>query len=94
MSEDPTWIRLDPPGPGKTITRAIDAEAKKLVMRNLGRRWTRRHDIAWTAFMVRNGYLPAESLDQARQEYAEERATAKQHRHEAGHTPNHGFRVW
>lgn len=44
--------------------------------------------------MVKNGYLPADALEQAREDYREERATAREHRREAGHATNDGFRVW
>ena len=91
---EPNWQPISKPTAGGPITRAIDAEAKQLVIRNLGRKWSRKHDVAYVAYMVRNNYLPAEDLDKAREEYAEERATKREHRREAGHAPNDGFRVW
>ena len=91
---EPNWQPISKPTTGGPITRAIDAEAKQLVIRNLGRKWTRKHDVAWTAYMVRNNYLPADALEQAREELREERATARQHRREAGYARNDGFRIW
>ena len=91
---EPNWQPIAKASPGGAITPAIDREAKQLVIRNLGRKWTRKHDVAYVAYMVRNNYLPADALEQARQEYAEERATKREHRREAGHAPNHGVRVW
>lgn len=91
---EPNWQPLSKPTAGGPITQAIDREAKQLVIRNLGRKWSRKHDVAYVAYMVRNNYLPADALDQARQEYADERATKREHRQQAGHPPNHGIRVW
>ncbi len=91
---EPNWQPISKPTAGGPITQAIDREAKRLVMHQLGRKWTRRHDLAWTAYMVRNGYLPASALEEAREEYREERATAREHRHQAGLPCNDGFRVW
>ena len=91
---EPNWQPLSKPTAGGPITSSIDAEAKQLVIKNLGRKWTRKHDVAYVAYMVRNNYLPADALEQAREEYREERATAREHRREAGHPPNHGIRIW
>ena len=56
-------------------------------MRQLGRKWSRKHDVDYVAYMVRNHYLPSEELDKAREEYAEERALKQEHRCEAGNPP-------
>ena len=79
---------------GEPITQAIDREAKQLVIRQVGRKWSRKHDVDYVAYMVRNHYLPSEELDKAREEYAEERALKREHRCEAGNPPNHAIRVW
>ena len=91
---EPNWQPIAKSSPGGAITPAIDRDAKQLVMRQLGRKWTRRHDIAYMAFMAKNGHITADELEQAREEYREERATAREHRREAGHAPNHGIRIW
>ena len=93
---EPNWevIKSDRnPDGSKTITPRVDRDAKRVVTFNLGRRWSRRHDIAYVAYMVKNGYLPADDLVKAREEYRNEQLTARKIRHEAGLTPNHGFRI-
>ena len=94
---EPNWRVLGPERTAsgqKAINRSVDLEARQLVCRNLGRRWTRKHDVAWTAYMVRNGYLEASALEQAREEYREERAIQNQKRREAGQDIQTGFRIW
>lgn len=94
---EPNWQPLQPertPDGQKSMTRRVDLEARQLVCFNLGRKWTRRHDVAWTAYMVKNGYLPAEELERAREEFREERATKAQLRRDAGLHNNTGFRIW
>ena len=93
----PNWRPLEPertPDGHKSITRRVDLEAKQLVCRQLGRKWTRKHDVAWTAYMVKNGYLEATALERAREDYREERAINNQHRREAGLHPQGSFRIW
>ena len=94
---EPNWQPLETPGQGnniKGISRRVDLEARQIVCRNLGRKWTRKHDVAWTAYMVRNGYLPADSLEQAREEYREERAIINEQRLQSGLHRQGSFRVW
>lgn len=94
---EPNWRVLESErtsGGQKAINRSVDLEARQLVCRNLGRKWTRKHDVAWTAYMVRNGYLEASVLEQAREEYREERAIQNEKRREAGLHRQGGFRIW
>ena len=94
---EPDWKPLGQLRQGrgeKPITRAVDLEAKRLVMRNRGRRWTRSHDLLYIKVLVKWGYLPADRLEREREIFQEERAQARQVRREAGLPAQGSFRVW
>lgn len=96
MLPEPQWesIKTEIADDGsRQITDRVDRDAKRIVIQNLGRKWTRRHDVAYVAFMVKNGYLPAHALEQAREELQDEKLKARQIRKESGLPPNHGFRI-
>ena len=96
MIPEPQWevIRSERREDGsREITPRVDRDAKRVVIMNLGREWTRKHDVAYIAYMVKNGYMPADSLEQAREELRDEQLKARTARREAGLPPNHGFRI-
>jgi len=94
---EPSWQSLDQSRLGrgeKPITQAVDRQAKRRVMQSRGRKWTRTHDLLYVKLLVRWGYLPAEHLEREREIFQEERAQARQVRHEAGLPAQGSFRVW
>ena len=91
---NPEWNVIVPCCPGGPPRHRAEREAERRAVATCGRKWTPRHRIVAMKWLMKWGVISAAELNDAIDDWKADRERIRQHRREAGHAPNHGFRVW